>query len=155
MHWTDLELNRDLPDTNIREGFAQALGVPIEAVAIVDMTNSEEAPALISGEVQVAIDRWTQPGDFPLHLMVVVRGDDLTSRVRSTGTTIKYLLAFCRLTQCDVLISGDNASDETWLLLSHRGNTFNVVVNSRALDEGRFELLSTGATALTGTAHPS
>lgn len=155
MHWIDLELSRALPDNEIREGFATALDIPIDQVAIVEMTRSEEEPALIPDGVQVAIDRWSQPGDFPLHLMIVVRGNDFTARLSSAGTTTRYLLAFCRHTRCDALFSCDDAGDETWLLLSHRGTTSTVVVDGRALEEGRIELLPFGATTVSGAAHPN
>lgn len=102
MCWRDLYLDKVIADSEIRSVLAQLHSIEIDAVAILKspwQIDERDAKKVVCITRDVS-------GDFPLWVEIIPL--DVTLYPEN-GT--KYVLEFCRLAKCNVLIDDDN--DET------------------------------------------
>lgn len=149
MYWTDLEIDRTVPLEHLRDALGDAFGVPSDKVAVVTGNQPADSLAQIPSDVRIAVNWWPQPGDFPIHLMLILYGGDLDAQVATPEQTIARLSWLCRRLGLNGLTGTEELGDETWLLLRQSGDIVPVTVDSDLLDEGRFVI--TQEPAATGT----
>lgn len=146
MYWTDLEIDRVVPATSLRNALGDAFGVPAKFVAVVTGNQPADGLAQIPPGVRIAANWWPQPGDFPIHLMLILYGGDLDTQVATPEQTITRLSWLCRRLGCNGLISDEQLGDETWLLLRQSGEVVPVTVDGDFLHENRFVIVQEPAT---------
>lgn len=129
-------VNRDFPDEPILHALASTFGIADEWVLMVALTDPDREPEMIPESARMAVDRWEQPGNVPLHLMIIIRDDDLSSQVATRDATADHLRAFCRYLGCDGIASDEELADSTWLLIDRTGEVVPVIVDLDALEEG-------------------
>jgi hypothetical protein len=144
MLWTELELDRVIPDERLREAWAEVFGFGQNRVAIIDDFTDETA----RGErISLVAERRRQPGDFPLHLTIVLRTEGLAARVAAPQDSLAAVRALCRSLECHALLSDDGPNPYRWILVRPDAPETVVRVDPDRLDEsGAFVLVPELAT---------
>ena len=139
MLWTELELDREISDDRLRDAWAAAFAVPPDAVAIVDDITTAR-PSTDPG-VRVVLERYGLPGDFPLHVMVILHGEDLDAAVAGQEKTLALVKRLCAALDCRVLISDEGPDPYVRLRVTPTGQVDIVEVDADQLDDnGAFVL---------------
>ncbi|MGH2562483.1 MAG: hypothetical protein ACRDJH_25775 [Thermomicrobiales bacterium] len=132
MLWTDLALDRDIPNNRLREAWAAVFGIAPEEVAIV-VDIAEENP-WTDPRARIGLERRALPGEFPLQLMAILHGSDLEARVASRDGELATLRRLCNELGCRALVSTADIEPWEWLIVAPDGQTTVVELDEDALD---------------------
>lgn len=146
MNWTEIAFDCARADDRLRQAWAAAFGVGLEAVAVIEDI-AEEDP-WVDPRVRIALERFTRPGEFPLQIMVLLRGEDLEARVVDPERERVVIARLCAELDCRALTANDSANPYEWTLHTPDGEVTSVQVDANQLDEANaFVLLRQPATA--------
>src|SRR5262249_57268651 len=104
MLWTELELDRVVSDDRLREAWAEVFGLDQNRVAIVDDITTTQTRR--DDRISLVVERRRQPGDFPLHLTVILRTEELAARVADPAGSMAAVRALCRSLEWRAPFSG-------------------------------------------------
>lgn len=130
--WTDIEFGCVPTDERLRQAFAVGFGVPIQAVVIADDILAADPWA--DPTVRIVLERNQQPGDFPLHVMVILGDDELRERVAGWDEGLGMVQRLCEELDCRALISDDDPDPYRWILVSPKTVPRIVEVDPAQLD---------------------
>jgi hypothetical protein len=146
MIWTDIAFDCTRSDDRLRHAWAAAFGVGQEVISVIDDI-AEEDP-WTDPRVRIALERFRRPGEFPLQVMVLLRGDDLEARVADPERERAVIARLCAELDCQALTANDAANPYEWVLHSPDGETLVVQVDAAQLDDAdAFVLLRQPAAA--------
>ena len=132
MLWTEIELECQASDTALRCAWATVFGVTPKVVAIVSAI--EEADPWADPQVRIVLERRDQPGDFPLHVTVILGDAALDAQVATPAASLACVKQLCAALRCGCLIADDQPGAYTWLYVHPTGEVEAVHVNPDALD---------------------
>jgi hypothetical protein len=133
MLWTDIEFGQIVSNGCLREAFGQSFGIaPAEVSVIEDIT--VENPWR-NAQTKIALERRLQPGEFPLHVMIILNGAGLDAQVETPQQSLAIVQRLCATLQCPALISTDAIDPYEWLLITPMGNPVVVRVDPDRLDD--------------------
>ena len=110
-------IDRAISEVDIRRGWADAFDLPVDAIAVTpDWGNLDRWGG---PEIRVAVGRFEEVGeDFPLTLSVVLRDDDMVSRVSTNTESVGAVQRFCAALGCRAIMSSYNDDQSTWTLVA-------------------------------------
>jgi hypothetical protein len=135
MLWQELEVSRALSDVDLVQAWSLVFSVDSESVLVVD--TMEDAPPVSDTRIRIVLERWRQPGQFPLHVVVYVRGADLGAGVSKLDGSLDLVRRFCATAECDCLLSDDDVNPHTMILVRRTGQVCPVVLDGDALDRDK------------------
>lgn len=148
MIWTDIAFDCTRSDDRLRHAWAGTFGVGPEAISVIDDIATDNP--WIDPDVRIALERRRRPGEFPLQVMVLLRGSELVARVAEPQDGRTLIARLCAELNCRALTSSANYSVNPyeWLLHTPDGATSTVHVDTEQLDEANaFVLLRQPAAA--------
>jgi hypothetical protein len=133
MLWTDIEFGQIVSDDCLREAFRQSFGIPPTEVSVIADITAENPWR--NAQTKIALERRLQPGEFPLHVMIILNGADLDAQVETQRQSLAMVQRLCAALQCQALISTDAIDPYEWLLISPTGDPVVVRVDPDRLDD--------------------
>lgn len=143
MLWEDIELARPIPDALLVRALAAAFETASSSVAVVD--DVEALPRPEDRRRRILLERWPQPGQFPLHLRIYLRDPDLRAQVAARAQSIGRVQRLCVHLDCDCLISDDDVNPYGMLLVRRTGLVEPVRLDGDALERDEYVLVSASA----------
>ena len=120
MAWMDMGIDRTISEVDIRRGWADAFNLPVDAIAVTPDWGDLDRWG--GPEIRIAIGRFEEAGgDFPLTLSVVLRDDDMISRVATNAASVGVVQRFCAALGCRVILSSNDDDQSTWTLVAANG----------------------------------
>ena len=135
MFWQDVLLGWEEGDSALAGAAAAALGVPDQAVRIVDAV-TDGGPN--KPPVRLLIERSLLKGDYPFHLSVYVNDSEVEKGLHQPGATTDRVIRLCQLLGCFALISDDALSPLSWLRISPAGAIERVTLDAERLDRDEY-----------------
>ena len=140
MVWTEFEIDRIVSDDHLRFAWADVFGLNKDQVAIVDDITTSNTRR--NDRIRLVLERRPQPGDFPLHVMVVLRTGSLGQHRSVPPDPASAVRNFCAILGCRALISDDDPNPYRWRLVGADKSIKLVRVDPHQLDEaGAFVLM--------------
>jgi hypothetical protein len=140
MVWTEVEIDRIVSNDHLRAAWADVFGLNIDQVAIVDDITTSNTRR--NDRTRLVLERGPQPGDFPLHVMVVLRTGSLAQHKSVPTDPVAAVRTLCAILGCRALISDDDPNPYRWRLVEADKSIRLVRVDPRQLDEtGAFVLV--------------
>lgn len=133
MLWTELELDRIIPDARLAAAWTTAFGVDQVAVTIVDDI-AETAP-WTNPRTRIVLERRQQAGDFPLHVTVILGDEALDEAVIGPKRTTAMIRCLCAELDCRALVATDDLDPYRWLLVTPQGQIEPARLDVQQLDE--------------------
>jgi hypothetical protein len=147
MLWTEMEIDRVVPDDRLRVAWAVTCGLNEDQVAIVDDVTMSETRR--DDRTRLVLERRLQPGDFPLHVMVIARTGSTDPHGSWLADPTSAVRSVCAILGCRALISDDDPNPYRWILIGVDASAKPVRVDPRQLDEaGAFVLMPAAAEAV-------
>lgn len=137
MIWTEIDLQQEITNGIIQQALAEIFSIDPASILFDSVTDTTQPPTRIDPAIRIVVDRWEQPGDFPVHLLFVLRDGELERQVDTFDKTLKQLRKFCTAVGVDALASDQDLSPYTWLLVRASGEVVPVQLNPVAYDEDR------------------
>ncbi len=117
MYWTDIGVDRIVPDACIRTGWAEVFGLQVDALAVTGDLGKENP--WDDPRVCITVVRYAdKPGEFPLMMSMIVRGDDLEGVVNSDDETIAAIQRFCVTVGCRAITATEADGVSGWTLVT-------------------------------------
>lgn len=138
MLWQELEVSGDLSDGDLIGAWSKILDIDPDGVRVVD--TMEDAPSISEARARIVLERWRQSGQFPLHVVIYVRGADLEERVSEPNAGLDVVRRFCSAVKSDCLLSDGDVNPYTMLLVRRTGEVSSVVLDGDALDRDELML---------------
>ncbi|MGH2733473.1 MAG: hypothetical protein ACRDJG_11165 [Actinomycetota bacterium] len=126
MYWEDLLLDHQLTSTELTEWLLTTFSVPEHAVVVA----SEESQAPVSEETQILCEFSTIKGEFPLHVAVFTRREELDA-IDSESAIVEL----CRRFGLRALTSDDTPNPYRMILTGPNGHRSAVHLDVDALDD--------------------
>jgi hypothetical protein len=136
MFWQDVLLGCRVPDAELRNALAIALGVPASRVRIVDAIH--DSPAIGDGAPLLIAERASLEGEFPLHVSLYVKDPLVEQRSRSSVSSLERLSRLCGLLQCAALVSDEALDPASWLRIQPSGLIERVLLDPDHLDRDEY-----------------
>jgi hypothetical protein len=133
MLWTDIEFGQIVSDDCLREGFGQSFGIAPADVSVIEDITAENPWR--NDQTKIVLERRLQPGEFPLHVMVILDGADLDAQVETQQQSLAMVQRLCAALHCRALISTEAIDPYEWLLISPTGEPVVVRVDPDRLDD--------------------
>lgn len=118
MIWQDLMLDRWANEATLRAATASAFGVPADAVAIVDSPEQLEATP---PSARIILERDRQHRDFPLQLLVILRDDEVASRIDGFDGVLRVAGDLARQLDATVLFAEGSLAPSEWVRVRPTG----------------------------------
>lgn len=138
MLWQELEVGGNLSDGDLIGAWSTILNIDPDSVLVVD--TMEDAPSVSQAGARIVLERWCQSGQFPLHVVVYVRGADLEERVSGPNAGLDLVRRFCSAVKSDCLLSDGDVNPYTMLLVRRTGKVSSVALDGDALDRDELVL---------------
>lgn len=142
MVWTDLEMERVVSDEQLQHAFSAVFGVSPTEVAVTEdlFTVSDSVREAILaddhlGEAPIYLERSRTPGDFPFHVMVVLRKAELEAMVKGWDREVAMIQRLADELGVRMLISDDDVNPYTWILVTPHAAMTPVRVDADQLDD--------------------
>ncbi len=133
MLWTELELERVVPDDDLRGAWGHVFQVGADAVAVVD--DVADAAPWPDPQTRILLERRLQAGEFPLHLMVILRSPRLAADVADPARERTLLTRLCIALDCRMLTGDDTLAPQRWTLIAPDGTFTPVELDAEQLDD--------------------
>lgn len=140
MLWTDLAFDCIPSDDRLRQAWATVFGIDQDAVSVIDNIAGEDPWA--DGRIRIVLERFQQPGEFPLRVMVVLRGSDVEALVAKPERELAMIGRLCAELECRALVASDDVNPYEWSLHTPHGATTVVRVDGRQLDDNGIFVLA-------------
>lgn len=131
--WTDIEFGCVPTDERLRQAFAAGFGIPSRAVVVAD--NIDTVDPWADPTISIVLERNRQPGDFPLHVMVILGNRELHEQVADWDEELAMVQRLCEELDCRALVSDDDPDPYRWILVTPATYPRVVEVDPAQLDD--------------------
>jgi hypothetical protein len=136
MMWTEIDLDHHVAAPDLKQALGKTFGIPATRIEVVSDFAAEVES--IDPQTSIVVEHYTQPGDFPERLMIVLWEATLKERVgdrESSVASIAMLATLASALDASIIAADDDPDPYTGILIEPSGEVFRIGFDPDTLDD--------------------